>query len=64
MQQEKTMTALRKPSHFTEQYRAQGMVEFALALPIVLMLMLGVVEFGRLMVTYSSVYTASREAAR
>jgi hypothetical protein len=44
--------------------RAQGMTEFALALPIVLLLILGVIEFGRLMVAFSSAYTASREAAR
>lgn len=58
------MAGIRKPIHLSEQNRAQGMAEFALALPIVLLLMLGVVEFGRLMVTFSAVYTASREAAR
>jgi hypothetical protein len=63
-QQEKTMAAHSRPTHFTKINTAQGMAEFALALPIVLLLMLGVVEFGRLMVTYSAVYTASREAAR
>jgi hypothetical protein len=40
------------------------MVEFALALPVFLLLMLGVIEFARLLVTYSAVYTASREAVR
>lgn len=44
--------------------RAQGMVEFALALPIFLLLVLGIIEFARLMLTYSAVYSASREAAR
>jgi hypothetical protein len=44
--------------------RAQSLVEFALALPIFLMLVLGVIEFGHLLAIYSSVYTASREAAR
>ncbi len=44
--------------------KAQGMVEFALALPVVLMLMLGIIEAGRLLVAYSAVYTASREAVR
>ncbi|HEX7975198.1 MAG TPA: TadE/TadG family type IV pilus assembly protein [Anaerolineales bacterium] len=43
---------------------AQGMAEFALALPIVLMLIFGIIEFGRLIFTYSGVFTASREAAR
>jgi hypothetical protein len=44
--------------------KAQGMVEFALALPVFLLLMFGIIEFARVMVTYSSVYTASREAVR
>lgn len=42
----------------------QGMVEFALALPIVMLLMLGIIEGGRLLFIYSSVAAASREAAR
>ncbi len=42
----------------------QGMVEFALVLPIVLLLMYGMVEFGRLMFFYSAASTASREAVR
>jgi hypothetical protein len=44
--------------------RAQTMTEFALALPIFLMLILGVFEMGRLLFVYSAVFTASREAAR
>jgi hypothetical protein len=42
----------------------QGLVEFALILPVFLMLIMGIVEFGRLMFIYNSVSTASREAAR
>ena len=44
--------------------RGQGMVEFALALPIFLLLVLGVIEFGRLLMTYSAVFSAAREASR
>lgn len=44
--------------------RGQGLVEFALILPVFLLLILGIVEFGRLMITYSSISTASRDAAR
>ncbi len=44
--------------------RAQALVEFALAFTIFLLILLAIMEFGRLIVTYSSVYTASREAAR
>ena len=44
--------------------RAQGLVEFALVLPILLLIMFGIIEVGRLLVIYSSVGTASREGAR
>lgn len=43
---------------------AQGMVEFALILPFLLLLIFGAIELGRLLLIYSSVATASREAAR
>ncbi|MBN2043438.1 MAG: pilus assembly protein, partial [Anaerolineales bacterium] len=42
----------------------QTMVEFALALPIVLVIVFGVIEFGFLLWSYSSVNSAAREAAR
>lgn len=44
--------------------RAQGMVEFALILPVLLLLIYGIMEFGRLLFIYTTVNTASREAAR
>lgn len=44
--------------------KAQGFVEFALTLPILLMLFFGIIEFGRLLFFYSAVTTAAREAAR
>jgi Flp pilus assembly protein TadG len=44
--------------------KAQTMVEFALVLPILLMLIYGVIEVGRLAFIYSTIATASREAAR
>ena len=44
--------------------KAQGMVEFALVIPLLLMLMYGVIEFGRVILVFSSVFTASREGAR
>jgi Flp pilus assembly protein TadG len=40
------------------------MVEFALTLPVLMLIMLGILEFGRLLFTYSAVTTAAREAAR
>jgi hypothetical protein len=42
----------------------QGMLEFALAIPILLLILLGTIEMGRLLFFYSSVASASREAAR
>lgn len=43
---------------------AQAMVEFAIALPILLLLLYGLLEAGRLLFMYSTVVTASRQAAR
>ncbi len=40
------------------------MVEFALILPLLLLLMLGIIEFGRLLVIYNGVSNSAREAAR
>ena len=42
----------------------QGMVEFALTLPLLLALVFGVIEFGRLLFFYSAITTGTREAAR
>jgi len=47
-----------------QKNKAQAMVEFAIALPILLMVMYGLLEAGRLLFTYSSILTATREAAR
>jgi Flp pilus assembly protein TadG len=44
--------------------RAQAMVEFALVLPMLLLLLVGILEVGRLIFMSTSVTTASREAAR
>jgi len=44
--------------------KGQGLVEFALVMPIFLTLLMGIVECGRLMIIYSGAATASREAAR
>src|ERR1044071_9617056 len=44
--------------------RAQAIVEFALVLPILMMMLVGILEVGRLIYTYAAVNNASREAAR
>jgi len=47
-----------------EHRRGQSMVEFALAIPIFLLLVFGIVEFGRMFLMYTSVFAAARECAR
>jgi hypothetical protein len=44
--------------------KGQGMVEFALVLPLLLILVFGIIEAGRLLFIYSAVLSSSREAAR
>jgi len=44
--------------------RAQAMVEFALVLMILMVILVGLLEVGRLMFMYAAVNNASREAAR
>jgi hypothetical protein len=39
-------------------------LEFALALPVALILILGILECGRLVITYTAISSASREGAR
>jgi hypothetical protein len=43
---------------------AQGMVEFALVLPILLLVLMGIIGFGHLLFSYTMIVAASREAAR
>jgi Flp pilus assembly protein TadG len=44
--------------------KGQALVEFALILPILLILLLGVLDFGRAVAAYNSVSNAARSAAR
>jgi hypothetical protein len=44
--------------------RGASAVEFALLIPVLVLFVFGIIEVGRLMGTYSTVVTASREAAR
>ncbi len=50
--------------HTQDKIKGQGITEFAIVLPVVLMLTFGVIEFGYLLFSYSTVNSASREAAR
>ncbi|MEJ5241413.1 MAG: TadE/TadG family type IV pilus assembly protein [Anaerolineales bacterium] len=44
--------------------KSQGLVEFALVLPIVVLIIFGLIETGRLLFIYSSAITSSRGAVR
>ena len=44
--------------------RGQSLVEFALILPILLILMLGILDFGRAIYAYNSVSNGARSGAR
>jgi Flp pilus assembly protein TadG len=48
----------------SKKSKAQAMVEFAIALPVLLVLLYGIMEAGRLLFLYSTVVTASRQAVR
>lgn len=54
----------RKYNPIPTESTGQGLVEFSMILPVLMMLVMGVIEFGRLMITLSSVATASRDAVR
>jgi hypothetical protein len=44
--------------------KGQGLVEFALVLPALLLVLMGIADFGRLMAVYSNIYNAAREGVR
>jgi hypothetical protein len=54
----------RIPHKIKKKTRAQSMVEFAVTLPILIALLLGMVEFGFMLNTYLSLLDATRYAAR
>jgi len=51
----------RKPHH---KSKAQGMLEFALALPVLLLMVFGIIEFGRLMQAWLALENGARFAVR
>ncbi len=51
-------------SAVSQKEKAQGMVEFALVLPLLLLVVFGIIELGRMLVIYTTVSSSSREAAR
>jgi len=49
---------------FTKNKKGQSVVEFALVLPVLLLVLFGITEFGRAIMTKNVLHTASREGAR
>jgi hypothetical protein len=58
------MVSNKNKCHFGKSRRGQSLVEFALALPILLFILLGLLEVARWFHSYLAVQYASREAAR
>jgi Flp pilus assembly protein TadG len=44
--------------------KGQAMVEFMLVLPVLMLILMGIIEFGRIFATYAMISSASREASR
>jgi hypothetical protein len=53
-----------KKKAFSKPEKGQGMVEFAIVFPLLVILIIGIFEIGRVMFYYSVAIAATREAAR
>jgi Flp pilus assembly protein TadG len=60
----KGITMLATLRRFKREDRAAAAVEFALVLPLVLVLLFGIIDMGRLLFTANSLTSAVREGAR
>jgi Flp pilus assembly protein TadG len=58
------MSKLLSSKEHPSNERAQAIVEFAIVLPILMLLLIGILEVGRMLFAYASVINASREASR
>jgi len=63
MSEHRQLTSI-APKNGRARNPAQAMVEFGLALPILLMVMYGLIESGRVLFMYASVVSAARQAVR
>src|SRR5690348_2938556 len=50
--------------HTLRSSSGQGLVEFALILPVLVLIFMGIVDFGRAIYAYNAVSNAAREGAR
>lgn len=55
---------MRTLRHYRKDCKGNAVVEFALVLPILLLVLFGITEFGRAIMTKNILHTASREGAR
>jgi len=63
MTRTKTTTRALRPRGAAAQ-DGQDLVEFAIVLPVLLLLILGIIEFGVLVLDYNTISNAAREGAR
>lgn len=52
------------PRKFFREDKAAAMVEFAIVVPILLLLAFGIIDYGRFFFTYNNLTNAAREGAR
>jgi Flp pilus assembly protein TadG len=55
---------IRMPKAFLRDQTAQSLVEFALVLPLLILIVVLIIEFGRLWMTVNVMTSAAREGAR
>ena len=58
------MLALRSLSRFSGNQRGQAVIEFALVMPLLLLLVFGATEFSRAWLAMNTISAASREGCR
>ena len=59
-----SMTALYRSPRGRRGERGQTLVEFALILPVFILMLVGIFDFGRAVYAYNTISNASREAVR
>lgn len=50
--------------NFLKNKKGQALIEFAIILPIIILILMGIMEFGVMLNSYLKIENASREAAR
>ena len=58
------MSSIRKMLRRSRRSEGQALVEFALLIPLLVIIILGIIEFGRIWMTMNVLASAAREGAR